>query len=186
MQNIKLENEILGIISKSNVKTDLAHAKSTMRLILKLKKDADYALQIAALSHDIERSFESDYQNKAKEKFDNYEEHKKIHSEKSANIIVDLLKKYNFDEKFISKVNHLVLKHEFGGDFESNLLMDADSISFFEGNLIQYFEDYGKDKTRKKIRFTYKRMSKKAKELINNLKYENPVLNLIFQEEVSN
>ena len=171
MENTKLENEILEIISKSPVKTDLAHAKSTRNWVLKLKPDADYALQISALAHDIERGFEPDYHNKTKEKFDNYEEHKKIHSEKSAKIITELLKKYKFDEEFITKVRHLVLKHEFGGDFESDILMDADSISFFEENFIQYFEKYGEDKARKKIRFMYNRMSKKAQKLIKDIKW---------------
>ena len=93
MNNIKLENEILNIISKSPVKTDLFHAKSTRKWILKLKPNADYALQISALSHDIERGSEPNYCNKTKKKFDNYKNHKLIHSEKSANIIIKLLGK---------------------------------------------------------------------------------------------
>ncbi len=185
MENTKLENKILEIISKSPVKTDLSHAKSTRKWILKLKPDADYALQISALAHDIERGFESNYHNKTKEKFDNYKEHKRIHSEKSAKIIVELLEKHNFDKEFISKVKHLVLKHEFGGDFESNLLMDADSISFFEENFVQYNEKFGEEKTRKKIRFMYDRMSDKAKSLVKDIQYDDPKLNLIFKEEIS-
>ncbi len=185
MENTRLENEIIEIISKSPVKTDLPHAKSTRKWILKLKPDADYALQISALAHDIERGLEPDYHNKTKEKFDNYKEHKRIHSEKSAKVIVELLEKYNFDKEFISKVKHLVLKHEFGGDFESNLLMDADSISFFEENLVQYHEKYGEEKTRKKIKFMYNRMSDKAKSLVKNIQYDNSKLNLILKEETS-
>lgn len=120
MENAELENEILEMVSKSPVKTDLAHAKSTRKWILKLKPDADYALQISALAHDIERSLEPDPR-KIEEKFDNYEGHKRAHSKKSAKIVVELLKKYDFDSEFISKVEHLILNHEFGGDFESNL-----------------------------------------------------------------
>ncbi|MEA3273397.1 MAG: DUF4202 family protein [Patescibacteria group bacterium] len=185
MNNTKLENEIMEIISKSPVKTDLSHAKSTRKWILKLKPDADYALQISALAHDIERGLEPNYHNKTKEKFDNYKEHKHIHSKKSAKIIVELLEKYNFDEKFIFKVKHLVLKHEFGGDFESNLLMDADSISFFEENFVQYYEEYGEGNTRKKIRFMYDRISNNAKSLVKDIQYDDPKLKLIFKEEIS-
>jgi len=185
MENTKLENEIIEIISKSPVKTDLSHAKSTRKWILKLKPDANYALQISALAHDIERGLEPDYHNKTKEKFDNYEEHKRIHSEKSAKIIVEILEKHNYNQEFISKVKHLVLKHEFGGDFESNLLMDADSISFFEENFVQYYEKYGEEKARKKIRFMYNRMSDKAKTLVKDIQYDNSKLNLIFKEETS-
>lgn len=186
MQDIvKLENEIERIISKSPVKTDLAHARSAKKWILKLKPDADLPLQISALSHDIERSFQSDHYNRTKEIFDNYHENKRIHSEKSAKIIVGLLKKHGFEESFISKVEHLVLKHEFGGDEESNLLMDADSISFFEENFVQYFEKFGEEMARKKIRFMYNRMSEKARQFAKKIKYGNPKLNLIFREETS-
>jgi hypothetical protein len=179
----KLEKEILNIISNSPVKTDLSHAKSTKKWILKLKPDADYAIQISALAHDIERGLKPDYDNKTKEKFDNYEEHKRIHSERSAKIIVDLLEKNGFEEEFITKVRNIVLKHEFGGDSESNLLMDADSISFFEENFIQYFEKYGEDKARKKIKFMYNRVSDKSKKLIKEIKYHNPKLSMIFKQE---
>jgi hypothetical protein len=185
MENTELEKEILEIISKSPIKTDLLHAKSTRKWVLRLKPDADYALQISALAHDIERGLEPNYHNKTKEKFDNYEKHKRTHSEKSAKIIIKLLEKYNFDKDFISKVKHLVLKHEFGGDFESNLLMDADSISFFEENFVQYYEEYGEEKTRKKIRFMYNRMSDKAKSLIKDIQYANSQLDLVFKKEVS-
>ncbi len=186
MNNIKeLENEIKKIISKSPVKTDLAHAETTRKWILKLKPDADLALQIAALAHDIERSYETDHYNKSKENFDNYEELKRIHSEKSAKIIVELLEKHNFEKEFISKVEYLVLKHEVGGDFESNLLMDADSLSFFEENFVQYYEKFGEEKARKKIRFMYDRMLDNAKQIAKNIKYDNEKLNLIFKEETS-
>lgn len=181
----ELEKEILEIISKSPVKTDLAHAKSTRKWILKLKPDASYALQISALAHDIERGFEPDYYNETKENFDDYKKHKTIHSEKSAKIIVELLEKHGFDKEFISKVEHLVLKHELGGDSESNLLMDADSISFFEENFVQYYEKYGKYKAKKKIRFTYDRMSKKARKLVKNMDYDNQKLDSCFKEEIS-
>ncbi len=186
MENTKLEKEIIEIISKSPVKTDLSHAKSTREWILKLKPDADYALQISALAHDIERGLEPDYHNKTEEKFDNYEKHKRVHSEKSAKIVVELLEKYNFDKEFVSKVKHLVLKHEFGGDFESNLLMDADSISSFEESLVQYYKEHGEEKARKKTRFMHNRMSNKAKSLIKDIQYDNSRLNLIFKEETSN
>ena len=185
MENLKLEKEIIDIISKSPVKTDLLHAKSTRNWVLKLKHDADYELQIAALAHDIERRFNQEKNIKTNEKYDNYEEYKRIHSEKSAEIIVELLEKYNFDNEFISKVKQLVLKHEFGGDFESNILMDADSISFFEDNFVQYYEKYGEDKTRKKILFMYNRLSENRKYLVKNISFIDSKLDSIFKEETS-
>jgi hypothetical protein len=187
----KLESEIESIVSRSIAKTDLAHARSTRKWVLKLKPDADLALQISALAHDIERGFESEkYRTneelyRAKEDFDNYDKLKLIHSEKCAKIIVELLKKHGFEKPFISKVEHLVLKHEFGGDKESNILMDADSLSFFEENFLQYFEKFGEEITRRKIRFMYNRMSGKARKLAKKIKCRNQKLNSIFREETS-
>lgn len=60
-----------------------------------------------------------------------------------------MLVKFDFDDLFINKVYNLVLKHELGGDKETDILMDADSISFFEGNLPTYLKDNG-GQTRKR------------------------------------
>ena len=182
----ELEKEVESILSKSSVKTELAHARSARKWLLKLKPDADKALEIAALAHDIERGFEPNYDLKTQEKWSNYDEHKRIHSEKSANVISELLKKHGFDKKFIEKVKRLVLKHEVGGDEESDLVMDADSLSFFEENLVQYFEKYGEEKTRKKIKYMYQRMTEKAKKFLEDFKYNSPVLNKILEEELQN
>lgn len=185
MQNVsKLKSEIEKIISNSYAETDLNHARSTRKWLLELKPNADLALRISALGHDIERGFESDRHDRAKEKFDDYVKYKHNHSKKSAEIIVRLLDKYDFGEDFISKVNHLVLNHEFGGDKESDLLMDADSISFFEENLTYYFQKCGEEKTRKKIRFMYDRMSNKAKEIIRAFEYKDSKLTGIIKEEI--
>ena len=181
----KLEKEIEEIISKSTVKIDPIHSKNTRDWLLKLKPDADKALQIAALAHDIERGFISDYESKTKEKFKEYEKHKREHSEKSAKIIGDLLKKYGFDEAFIKRVKHMVLLHEFGGDEESDLVRDADSISFFDTNLEYYHSRHGDEKTRLKIKFMFDRISERAKNIVRKkFKYNNPELNKIFREVV--
>lgn len=186
MQNKQLEREIMHIISRSPLKTDVPHALSTRRWVLKLRPDADYALQISALAHDIERAFQPDYKRNNKDKFDNYNEHKRIHSEKSAKIIIELLKKYDLDKKFISKVKKLVLRHEFGGDPDSDLLKEADNLSIFEQEIFQaYLDDFGQKKTRQKIKISFNRLSEKGKLLVMGIKYDNPKLNLIFKEEIS-
>ncbi len=187
MPDIKeLKQEIEEIISSSPVVTDLAHARSTVKWLLRLEPNADEAQQIAALAHDIERGFrDSDEQPGLKEGYGNYKEYKRIHSEKSARIISDLLERFDFNKIFVKKVNHLVLNHEFGGDPKTDILMDADSLSFFEKNLELYFEKYGEEATRKKIIFMYERMSESAKKLVSGMSCKNQRLNNIFQEETS-
>ena len=56
MKNLdKIKKEIEKIISKSPLKFDLDHAKYTLECLIKIKPDADEALQIAAFAHDISR-----------------------------------------------------------------------------------------------------------------------------------
>ena len=51
-----IEQEIEHILSHSRIPEDRLHAKNVKEWILRLKPDADWALQIAALAHDIERA----------------------------------------------------------------------------------------------------------------------------------
>lgn len=180
-----IEREIDKIISKSPSKTDPAHSKSTKKWVLNLKPDADEALQIAALAHDIERGFSTPEEDKAKEDFSRYEELKMEHSKRSADIICDILKKYDFEDSFIKRVRYLVEHHEFGGDEDSDLLKDADSISFFEENLKGYFKKFGEEKTISKIKFMFDRMSERAKEIVKKFEFKNSKLNNLFKEIVS-
>lgn len=53
-----LKKKIEKIIKNSLVPEDPIHSKNTLEWLLKLKPDADEALQIAALAHDIERAIE--------------------------------------------------------------------------------------------------------------------------------
>jgi hypothetical protein len=91
-------------------------------------------------------------------------------------------KLYGADVSFIEKVKHLVLFHEIGGDEETNLLRDADSISFFEDNLEYYFETFGSEKTDFKIKYMYDRVSNKAKDIVNGFEYKNSALNKLFRQ----
>lgn len=182
----EIEKEIKKIISKSKVKIDLKHALSTQIWLVRLKPDVSDYLKVAALGHDIERALDKNYDAKRKNKFDNYIEHKKLHSQKSSEFMIKLLMKHNFDKDFIKKVSNVVLKHEFGGDRDSNLLLNADSLSFFDINLPNYYEVNGEVNTRKKINFMFDRMSKKGQELVKkSFKYEDETLNKIFLEEIS-
>lgn len=184
MDKIKAaEKEIEEVISKSPLKVDVLHSKLTKKWVLELKPDANEALQIAALAHDIDRGATGITEGDAD--FSDYNDFKKKHAERSAKAIREILEKHGFNEDFIKEVEHLVLLHEFGGDEEADILMDADSIAFFEENIKVFFKRYGKEKTKFKIKFMYERMSEKAKELVKDFKYENPEINSIFKEVVS-
>ena len=54
----RVKKAIEAVVAESSVPEDPLHSKNTLSWLLKLKPDADEALQIAALGHDIERAIE--------------------------------------------------------------------------------------------------------------------------------
>ena len=180
----KVKREIEEILKGSPVPNDTIHSQSTLKWLLVLKPNADRALQIAALGHDIDRGV-SKITDKSLENMENYEQKRIEHSIRSAKAISDLLKKYNFEKKFIDKVYCLVERHETGGDEESDILRDADSIAFFEYNIPIYFERYGKERTLYKIRYMFNRVSDRAKNIIKTIKYHDKEINDLVKEALT-
>jgi hypothetical protein len=155
--------------------------------VLKLKPDADEALKIAALSHDIDRAATKLTEKDLKGVMnpDNYAAYKKEHSMRSARFICKLLEKHDYPKSITQKVKHLVENHEFGGDEETNILMDADSIAYFEYNIPSFLKRNGEDKTKKKIRFMYERMSVRAKNLVNKIEYKDKKIASLVEQNTS-
>ena len=125
MNNIKLlKDEIIGIISGSEVPEDPVHGQTTLEWLLKLKPDADESLQIAALGHDIERAMED--RKISRDKYDNFDVFKEAHAENSAQILKKIMEDFDLEKDLIEKVYQLVCHHETGGDPRSDLIRDAD------------------------------------------------------------
>jgi len=111
------------------------HFERTVYWLLQLKPDADEAMQAAAYGHDIGRAF-------APDRLPLYVRGMKIvdpryvrkHEELSGNKIYEFLISCGAEKKFAMRVKNMVSHHESGGDEESNLIKDADSISYFENN----------------------------------------------------
>ena len=161
---------------------DVSHLKDTAELVKKLKPDADEALLISAVSHDIERAFRDEKQMELA-KFGT-EEYYKIHQEKGADIVVNFLKSLGADKKLTDKVWSLISKHEVGGDEDQTLLKDADSLSFFtKDGTINFFltkrlQKVGKENIKKKFDWMFNRIiSEKAKEIARPL-YESALKRL--------
>ena len=177
-----IELEIETIISKSQVPEDSIHSKNTREWVLKLKPEADMALQIAALGHDIERSIEE--RKIKRENFTDYDDFKKAHSHNSATILQEILLKYDVKQDFIDKVVDLVLWHEFGGTPEANILKYADSISFFDVNLPFYFQRNSERETAFRMKWGYKKLSRVAESIVRNFSYNNVELKALFNKIV--
>ncbi len=179
-----IHKEIKRTVQKSPLVFDPIHSELTLKWLIKLKPDADEALKIAALAHDIERAITGITEKDLKD-YSKIHEFKKEHAKRSAKITEDLMKKYNYDKKVIEKIKDLIEKHEEGGYEEANILMEADSFAYFEYNIEYYFKRYGKERTKGKIQFMYKRLSKKSRELVNQIKFKNMEIEDIFREAIS-
>ena len=141
---------------------------------LKLKPDADDALKIAALGHDIERAIEH---RKVKRKdYRGYDEFKEAHALNSARILEEIMKECNVRKELINDICFLVSYHEIGGDKRVNVLRDADSISFFHVNLPYYFVRNGIEETKKRCLWGYKKLPMNLQKVVVKFNYEDKKL----------
>ena len=167
-----IKKEIELILPKSPLDFELIHAQLVLKWVLKLKPDADEALKIAALAHDIDRAI-TGITEKDLSDYSKINEFKKEHSVRSANYIAELLVKHECREEVIRKVKDLVEKHEVGGDSESDILMNADSLAYFEYNIPSYLKRNGEERTKEKIKFMFSRLSTDAKKLVELINFSD-------------
>ena len=176
-KNECVKKKIEKIIKNSLVPEDPIHSKNTLEWLLKLKADADEALQIAALAHDIERAIEK---RKVKRKdYKDYDEFKDAHALNSANISVGIMKECNVSTELADDVFGLIRFHETGGSRRVNILRGADGISFFHVNLPEYFSRNGKKETEVRWFWGYRRLSGKEKIIIARFNYQDEELNVL-------
>jgi len=164
------------------------HCQRTYWRILELDPNASDALQIAGLSHDIDRAFKNKeikqevYQN-------NYDEYKRQHSIQCAEIISELLKNSGFDSGLVDRVNYLVRNHENPssmGEPELDILKAADSLTFFEYDVEAYLDRSGSDAVKKKMKFMYNKIPSKYKSKLDEILTKNPKTKKLFEEQIRN
>ena len=175
MDNIDcLKRKIEEIIKKSPVSEDPIHSKNTLEWLLKLKPDADEALKIAALGHDIERAIEE--RKVRREDYKNYDEFKDAHASNSAKVLTEIMEACNISKKIADDIFFLVCHHETGGSERVDILRDADSISFFQVNLPDYFIRNGVEETRKRYLWGYRKLPDNLKRVVAEFDYQNKEL----------
>ncbi len=166
--------QIAEVIAGSSVPEDPRHASNTLEWLMRLDPDADAALQIAALGHDIDRAVPAQKVQRAD--FEDYDDFKAAHARNGARILCEILRECGVsDEALMREVHHLVCVHEVGGDPRSDLLKDADSISYFDVNLPLYFEREGWEETRRRCTWGYLRLSARARSIVASLKFDEPL-----------
>ena len=171
----KIEEVIIKQIAKSKMPEDLDHAKDTVKLLLRTKPDADVALKIAALGHDIDKS--TGHKKVKRKDYKSYDEFKKAHALNSARLIAGIMKKFQTDQELINEVYNLIANHETGGDKRSDILKYADSLSFFNVNLSYYFERNTEEETRRRCIWGLERLPKALQKRVFDFKYNCKRLN---------
>jgi hypothetical protein len=183
MESIRCaEKRIRSVISRSQVPEDPLHAENTLAWVLKLMPEADEAMKIAALGHDIDRAVEN--RRVQKHDFRSFDDFKAAHASNSADILESILEECCVEEPVKVEACRLVRLHETGGDERSDTLKYADSMSFFENNIPLYFARNGWTKTKQRALWGYGRLSSGLRRIVAEFRYESDELNALLKEVV--
>jgi Domain of unknown function (DUF4202) len=170
MDNIELLKKKIGeIIGKSPVPEDPVHSKNTLFWLLRLRPDADEALRIAALAHDIERAIED--RKVLRVDYDSYDDFKEAHALNSAVILKKMMEDLNVDLSLCDDIYFLVAHHEKGGDERADLVKDADSISFFHTNLTLYLERSGIKETKRRCMWGLRKLPMNLRKIVAEFEF---------------
>ena len=177
----RVGQRIAELVAASGVPEDPGHSQNTLEWLLALEPDAGAALRIAALGHDVERAIET--RKVQREDFADYDAFKAAHARSSADILREIMRECGVeDEALTREVHRLVYLHEVGGDPRSDLLRDADGLSFLDVNLPHYFERNGGEETRRRCVWGYLRLSERARSIAARLACPSNELKRLMEE----
>ena len=183
MDNIDCaKQKIREVIAGSQVPEDPGHADNTLEWLLRLEPDAGEALKLAALAHDIDRAIEEIKVRRAD--FDDYDVFKATHARNSAEILRPILIACGVERNILEEACRLVEFHEVSGDPGSDLLKNADSISYFDVNLPLYFQREGWDETKRRSHWGYRRLAPRAQEIVKHIDHEDKDLARLLREVI--
>lgn len=107
------------------------HLERALEWAVELEPEASQAVQLATLSHDMERAFPEGSPPWSEGCWADVL-YRMAHSERSARIVGDFLRDQAAPEPLVRQVARLIVAHEFGGWGEADLIQAADSLSFLE------------------------------------------------------
>ena len=177
------KQRIREIVAGSRVPEDPRHAENTLAWLRTLAPQADQALQIAALAHDIDRAVEAQKVRRADYDGD-YDAFKAAHAQHGAQMLQAILDQCAVAKPIADEACRLVSLHEIGGDPRADLLKDADSISYFKVNLPLYYQREGWEETLRRSLWGYRRLSAAMQKIAQNITYDNPILTRLLREAI--
>ena len=178
-----VKKKIKDIIALSEIPEDPIHSQNICEWVLKLDPKADESLQIAALGHDIERAVKE--QKILRKNFKDYDQFKKAHAINCVVILKEIMHECKLDEQMIKDVCEMVRHHEVGGNKKTNLLQDADTISFFEVNLPLYYTRNDKEEVKRRCLWGLKRLSPDLHYIVSEFGYKDKDIELLVKSCVA-
>lgn len=160
--------------AKPLVRADHDHAIDAWQWTLRLDRDADAAVQLAALFHDVER-LSSEADRRVEHHAVDYQAFKDAHAAKGARTAYEVLGSAGVDEDTAARAAALIARHE-RREEGTKLLGDADALSFFGLNLAGYVAYFGPAQTAKKVAWTRARLSSEAAAWLPRLRLPDGVV----------
>lgn len=179
-----VKKKIESIIALSDIPEDPIHSSNTCKWVVKLDPKADESLQIAALGHDIERAVKD--RKVLQKDYEDYDQFKEAHAINSMVILKEIMNECGLDEKMVKDICAMVRYHEIGGNKKTNLLQDADTLSFFEVNLPLYYTRNDREETKRRCLWGLKRLSCDLQHIVIELKYKDKEIETLVESCVDN
>lgn len=175
----ELETRIRAAIAGSDVPEDPTHAEDTLAWLLHIDPTAGDALRLAALGHDIDRAVP---EKTRRADFEDYDAFKAAHARRSAELLRSMFVEAGAAPGLVEHVCELVERHEVGGTIDSDLLQDADSLSFFTNNLPAYLSREGEAEALSRCTWGLRRLSPRGRALLRARDFDDPVVAAILRK----
>lgn len=177
----QVTSRIRDLIARCEIPEDPGHADNTVEWLLYLQPDAGEALQLAALAHDIDRATPERVR---REDYSDYNTFKAAHARRGALLLRGILEGSGVVREIVDEACRLVLVHEMGGDPDSDLLKDADSISYFDINLPLYYQREEWAEAKRRSLWGYQRLSNKARKVVEKIIFADESIARLVREVI--
>lgn len=161
-------------LDKPLVRADWAHALDVWQWTVRLDPEAGLAVQLAALFHDIERLV-SEADARVEHQAGDYQAFKDEHARRGAEMADSVLEQAGVGAQTRMQVARLIAGHE----RMSDVLNDADALSFFSLNSPGYVDWFGPEAARRKVAWTLARLRPEARRRLAGVRLRPDVAEML-------